>query len=256
VDGIVTLAGKVALVTGAGNGVGRGVAGALARAGAHVVVTSPGENGRETVELIVGRGGAASWSRCDVTDGDEVRSVLDRAATVHGRLDVVVHNATSRHSSEWHRLETVAPELLDDHVAVSLRGAYHCGVAGWPHLRGRGGRFVLFTSPAGMEGSTTKPLYGVVKAAIRGLAKSLAREWGPDGITVNCISPLAMTPAMVSAYAADPELQRRHERIVPLGYLGDPEDDIGPAVVVLAGSGGRYVTGQTLVVDGGRFTVL
>jgi NAD(P)-dependent dehydrogenase (short-subunit alcohol dehydrogenase family) len=252
----MTLDGKVALVTGAGNGVGRGVAAALARAGAHVVVSSPGDNGRETVALIVGRGGSAAWSRCDVTDGDEVRSVVDRAAAVHGRLDVVVHNATSRHSSEWHRLEEVAPELFDDHVAVSLRGAYHCAVAGWPHLRGRGGRFVLFTSPAGMEGSVTKPLYGVVKSAIRGLTKSLAREWGPDGINVNCISPLAMTPAMVTAYAADPELQRRHERMVPLGYLGDPEEDIGPAVVFLAGPGARYVTGQTLVVDGGRFTVL
>jgi 3-oxoacyl-[acyl-carrier protein] reductase len=256
VDGLVTLDGKVALVTGAGDGVGRGVAAALARAGAHVVDTSLGDNGRETVELIVAGGGAASWSRGDVTDGAAVRSAIDRAVRDHGRLDVLVHNATSRRSSEWHRLEEVSPELLDDHVGVSLRGAYHCAVAGWPHLRRRGGRFVLFTSPAGMEGSVTKPLYGVVKAGIRGLTKSLAREWGPDGITVNCISPLAMTPAMVTAYAADPELQRKHERIVPLGYLGDPEADVGPAVVFLAGAGGRYVTGQTLVVDGGRFTVL
>ena len=250
------LDGKVALVTGAGGGVGRGVALALARAGAHVAVTSPRDNGSGTVELIVERGGSASWWRCDVTDGAEVRAVVDRVAAEHGGLDVLVHNATSRHSSEWHRLEDVGPELLDDHVAVSLRGAYHCAVAGLPHLRRARGRFVLFTSPAGMEGSVTKPLYGVVKAGIRGLTKSLAREWGPDGITVNCISPLAMSPAMGTAYAEDPELRKKHERIVPLGYLGDPEDDIGPAVVFLAGPGGRYVTGQTLVVDGGRFTVL
>jgi 3-oxoacyl-[acyl-carrier protein] reductase len=250
------LDGRVVLVTGAGDGVGRGVAAALARAGAHVVVTSPRDNGLATVDLIVGRGGSASWSRCDVTDGAEVRAVVDGVVAEHGALDVLVHNATSRHSSEWHRLEDASPELLDDHVAVSLRGAYHCAVAGLPHLRRARGRLVLFTSPAGMEGSVTKPLYGVVKAGIRGLTKSLAREWGPDGITVNCISPLATSPAMVTAYAADPALRTKHERIVPLGHLGDPEDDIGPAVVFLAGPSGRYVTGQTLVVDGGRFTVL
>jgi 3-oxoacyl-[acyl-carrier protein] reductase len=250
------LDGKVVLVTGAGNGVGRGVALAAALAGAHVVVSSPRENGRETVDLITGRGGSASWWRCDVTALDEVRAVVDRAAADHGSLDLLVHNATSRHSSELHRLEEASPELLDDHVAVSLRGAYHCAVAGLPHLRRSRGTYLLFTSPAGMEGSVTKPLYGVVKSGLRGLTKSLAREWGPDGITVNCISPLAMSPAMVDAAEEDPDLRPRLERIVPLGYVGDPEQDIGPAAVFLGGPGGRYITGQTLVVDGGRFTVL
>jgi 3-oxoacyl-[acyl-carrier protein] reductase len=141
-------------------------------------------------------------------------------------------------------------------VAVSLRGAYHCAVAGLPHLRRARGRFLVFTSPAGMEGSVTKPLYGLAKGGLRGLVKSLAREWGPLGVNVNAISPLAVSPAFAEALETDPGLRPKMEQMVPLGRVGDPEHDIGPAVVFLAGPGARYVTGQTLVVDGGRFTVM
>ena len=100
------------------------------------------------------------------------------------------------------------------------------------------------------------PVYSMVKGALRGFAKSLAREWAPLGVTVNAISPLAETPAMTSAYEKDPTLQPRLERVVPMGHLGDPETEIGPAVVFLAGDGAGYITGQTLAVDGGRFMTL
>jgi NAD(P)-dependent dehydrogenase (short-subunit alcohol dehydrogenase family) len=109
------------------------------------------------------------------------------------------------------------------------------------------------TSPAGIEGSVMLPVYSMVKGALRGFAKSLAREWAPFSVTVNAISPLAETPAMTSAYEKDPTLQARLERVVPMGHLGDPETEIGPAVVFLAGDGAGYITGQTLAVDGGRF---
>ena len=246
------LAGRGVVVTGAGRGVGRGIALACADAGADVVVAAPRDNGADTVADIVARGGSATWVRCDVTRPTEVAAAVATAAGRAG-LHAMVHNATSSRSSEPTRLEDVDPDLWDDHAAVSLRGAFHAAQASLPELRRHRGRLILMTSPAGMEGSTMLPVYAIVKAGLRGFAKSLAREWAPHGVTVAVLSPLAETPAMTAACEQDPGLRDRLARRVPLGRLGDPEHDIGPAVVFLAGDGARYITGQTLAVDGGRF---
>jgi 3-oxoacyl-[acyl-carrier protein] reductase len=249
----MSLDGRSIVITGAGRGVGRGIALACAAERAHVVVASPGENGLATVADIDERGGSATWVRCDVTDRDDVRRAIAAAVEATGGLDAIVHNATSRRSSEPAELERVTRYLWHDHASVSLRGAYYCAVEGFPHLQARRGRLVLMTSPAGMEGSRTLPVYGMVKAALRGMAKSLALEWAPAGVTVAAVSPLAMTPAMENALAEDPELGARLAAAVPMGRLGDPEMDIGPVVAFLVGDGARYITGQTIVVDGGRY---
>lgn len=250
-----SLAGRGVVVTGAGRGVGRGVALACAAAGADVVVAAPGDNGADTVATIHARGGSAVWVRCDVTRLADVATAVE-AAMGRAGLHAMVHNATSRRSSEPARLEDVDAAVWEDHVAVSLRGAYHAARAALPALRRDGGRLIVMTSPAGMEGSTLLPVYGIVKAALRGFAKSLAREWAPLGVTVAVVSPLAETPAMVAAADADPGLRARLAARVPLGRLGDPEQDIGPAVAFLASEDAHYVTGQTLAVDGGRFLLL
>jgi NAD(P)-dependent dehydrogenase (short-subunit alcohol dehydrogenase family) len=250
------LAGRSIVVTGAGRGLGQGVALACAAAGADIVVASPGENGAETVAEIQARGGSATWVRCDATAVTDLEAAVAAAVERNGGLDVVIHNATSRRSSEPVRLEDVDDGLWHEHTSVSLRGAYHCAETALPRLRERRGRFILMTSSAGIEGSAMLPVYATVKGALRGFAKSLAREWAPFGVTVNAVSPLAQTPAMTSAYEKDPTLQARLERVVPMGHLGDPETEIGPAVVFLAGEGAGYITGQTLAVDGGRFTTL
>jgi 3-oxoacyl-[acyl-carrier protein] reductase len=249
----VKLAGRSVVITGAGRGVGRGIALACAAEGAYVVVASPGENGIATVAEIDERGESATWVQCDVTVRADVRRAIDAAVRATGGLDAVVHNATSRRSSEPVQLEDVDDQLWHDHASVSLRGSYYCAVEAYPHLVARQGRLVLMTSPAGMEGSRTLPVYGIVKAAIRGLAKSLAREWAPHGVTVATVSPLAMTPAMENAFAEDPQLEARLAEAVPMRRLGDPEADIGPVVAFLVGDGARYITGQTIVVDGGRY---
>jgi len=251
-----SLGGRSILVTGAGRGLGRGVALACAAAGADLVVASPRENGAETVDEIEARGGSAAWVRCDATVATDVEAAVAAGVGRNGGLDVVIHNATSRRSSEPVRLEDVDDALWHDHASVSLRGAYHCARAALPELRARRGRLIVMTSPAGMEGSAMLPVYSVVKGALRGFAKSLAREWAPFGVTVNAISPLAETPAMTSAYEKDPTLEARLARAVPMGHLGDPETEIAPAVVFLAGDGAGYITGQTLAVDGGRFMAL
>ncbi len=250
------LAGRSVLVTGAGDGIGRGAALACAAAGAFVVVAARGDNGAETVAQIEGRGGSASWSRCDVTDAREVEAAVGVAVDQGGGLDVMVHNATSNRSSEPERLEEVGTDEWQAHASVSLTGAYLCARAGLPALRAGRGRFLAMTSASGMEGSATFPVYATVKAALRGFAKSLAREWAPFGVTVNVLSPLARTPAMDNAIREDPDLEARLAQRVPLGRMGNAEADIGPAIVFLAGDGGSYITGQTLVVDGGRFMTL
>lgn len=250
------LAGRTVLITGAGDGVGRGIALACGVVGAHVVVMARRDNGAETVAAIEERGGVGQWVRGDVTVAADVEAAVAAAVADGGRLDAMIHNATSRRSSEPARLEDVDAEQWDDHAAVSLRGAYHCAQAALPALRERRGTLILMTSPAGMEGSATLPLYGVVKGGLRGFAKSLAREWAPLGVNVNLVSPLAQTPAMVNAIREDPALADRLAARVPMGRLGDAETDIGSVVVFLAGAGAGYVTGQTLPVDGGRFMTL
>jgi 3-oxoacyl-[acyl-carrier protein] reductase len=248
-----SLLGHTIVVTGAGGGVGRGIALACAQEGARVVVAARGETGAETVALIEAEGGRADWVRCDVTRRSDVDGMVDAALALDGALDAVVHNATSRRSSEPVRVDDVTDELWEEHASVSLRAAYYCATAALPHLAARRGRFVLMTSPAGMEGSPTLPVYGIVKGALRGFAKSLAREWGPLGVTVNLVSPLASSPALEQAMIEDPALQARLAARIPLGRVGDPVADIGPVVAFLLGDGARYITGQTVVVDGGRF---
>jgi 3-oxoacyl-[acyl-carrier protein] reductase len=251
-----SLDGRVVLVTGGGAGIGRALCLACADAGADVVVAGPGDNAIETAALVAGRGGRSVFVRTDVTVAGDVDAAVATAAERFGGLDAVVHNATSRLSSAVGTIDEIDCAAWSDHVAVSLRGAYHCARSGLPYLRARRGRFIVMTSPAGIEGSVALPAYAAVKGALRGMVKSLAVEWGPLGVNVVAVSPLAHTPALDRAYVENPTLEARLRQVVPAGRIGDSESDIAPVVVFLLGDGARYISGQTIVVDGGRFTGL
>jgi 3-oxoacyl-[acyl-carrier protein] reductase len=255
-DVSVDLTGKVLLVTGGGAGIGRAICLYCAQAGASIVVAGPGENAEQTAALVRNAGGTAISVQADVTSADQMRAAVAVATGQFGGLDAMVHNATSRLSSHVGTIDAMTDEVWNDHVSVSITGAYNCARAALPALRERGGRLVLMTSPAAMEGSTLLPAYSAVKGAIRGFTKSLAIEWGPLGVTVAAVSPLAMSPAMENAYREDPHLEPRLRQLVPLGRVGEPTLDIAPVIAFLASSGSRYVTGQTIIVDGGRFTTL
>jgi NAD(P)-dependent dehydrogenase (short-subunit alcohol dehydrogenase family) len=253
-----SLEGRVAFVTGAGQGVGRGIALALAAEGAAVVVAARrAETGEPVAEEIRGRGGQGLCVETDVARRGDVDAAVSRTVAEFGGLDVMVHNAITGRSSEPHRVESADEDLWEALSGTVVWASLFCAQAALPHLRGTGrGRLILVSSPAGVEGSAGLPLYAAVKGAQRAMAKSLAREWGPSGITVNCLAPVAVTPALENAFASNPELRSRIEARTPVGRLGDPERDIGSVAAFLAADASSYVTGQTIVCDGGSFTGL
>lgn len=244
---------RTAIVTGAGQGVGEGIARSLAAAGAAVVIAARrADNGEPAAAAIREAGGRAAFVRCDVTDRADVDAAVDAAVATFGSLDVMVHNAVSPPGPP-RPIQAIDDETIAAQIATSTTAAFHCAQASFPHLRRDWGTFVLLTSPAGMEGSGNLPLYATVKGAQRGLLKSLAREWGPHGVRVNAIAPVAWTPAMDTATEANPTLEARLRARTPLQRIGDPTDDIGPVAVFLASPLSRHMTGQTLACDGGRY---
>jgi NAD(P)-dependent dehydrogenase (short-subunit alcohol dehydrogenase family) len=245
---------RTVVVTGAGQGVGEGIARACARAGANVVIAARrAETGDPVAAAIRDAGGEAVCVVTDVTDRAAMARCVEATVLRYGALEVMVHNAFQGASP--HRLEDVDMALWERNSRTAVWGSYYSAVLAYPHLRSAGdrGRLLLVTSPSGVEGSVNIPIYSPVKAAQRAMAKSLSREWGPHGITVNCLAPVAASPSLESAFDQNPVLRARVEARTSLRRIGDAEHDIGAVAVFLAGDGGGYVTGQTIVCDGGSF---
>jgi 3-oxoacyl-[acyl-carrier protein] reductase len=256
VDGLSTESrgSKVALVTGGAGGVGRGISEALADAGFDVLVAARDQaRGESTVASITGRGRRCLFVPTDVRLEADVCRAIDAAQERFGGLDAIVHNATSRWSSEVLGPEDASGEVWDDHVGVALDAAFLLAHHGFAPLRDRGGSMLVLTSTTGIEGNATLPLYATVKGGQRGFVKALAREWGPHGVRVNALTPLARTPAMVAAERNDPSLGAKNRSRTVLGWVGDPQLDIGPAAAFLVGPDARYITGQNLFVNGGAY---
>lgn len=249
------LAGRTVLVTGAGGGVGEGIALACATHGANVVIAARRlETGEPVAAEIRSRGGQAVAVRCDVAVADDVAAAIEVAVSTYGGLDTMIHNALAPTGPPT-PIEDVPDSTWRSMIDTAVTASYHCARLAFPQLRDRKGSLILLTSAAGVEGSPYIPAYGLVKAAQRGMAKSLAREWGPLGVRVNCIGPVAMTPAMaVSAKSSPVFTDGLLIGRTPLRRIGHPEPDIGPVAVFLASDLAQYMTGQTLMVDGGGFT--
>jgi len=244
------LDGKVAIVTGAGQGIGRGIALVYARAGAKVAVAEwKPHRLQRTVDEIRAEGGEALAVAADVSKRDEVRAMVDRCAAHFGRIDVLVNNAQS-YAPRTPLLE-VTDEQLDVFIDSGLRGTLWAMQAVHPHLRGRGGRIINFVSAAGMTGEAGLGAYNAAKEAIRALTRTAAREWGADGILVNAIAPAAMSKRGQDYAERDPQAFAQAMASRPIPRLGDPEQDIAPVALFLASDASRFLTGQTFLADGG-----
>jgi 3-oxoacyl-[acyl-carrier protein] reductase len=250
------LTGRAVLVTGASEGIGRGIALALAARGANVLVTALELASAEAVAAeIRARGNTASAAACNVTIAADLKGAVAAAIAAYGALDAIVHNANSAYGGKPIPIEAVGETDWDDQVAVALRAVRHVAVAGFAELKRRQGSLVILTSSSGVEATAGIPVYSTVKAAQRALAKSLAREWGPHGVRVNALAPSAVTPAVGRYLEAEPHMRDWMLARASLRRLGDAESDIGGAVAFLIGADSAFVTGQTLFVSGGSLMV-
>ena len=252
------LEGRVALVTGAGSGIGRGIALALAAAGANVAVTGRRiSTCEETLRLIDDEHGNAIAIEMDVSNQEAVQDAVTHAVSQWGRLDIVVQNANSNDSAHPIALENVTEDDWYRQAGIAWDGTLYCAQAALPHLKANGcGRYIVLGSAFGLHGAGMNPIYAALKAGDRGLVKSLAREWGPHGITVNAIAPAALTEPAEIFFQQNPAVRDQFVAMFPLGRMGSPRDDVASVIVALSSDLMGYVTGQYLPVDGGLYTAL
>ncbi len=243
------LDGKVAVVTGASRGIGRGLAVRVAAAGANVAVAARSlDDAREVVAEIAGGGGVAMPVALDVTEVASIRAAFDDVRDHFGSVDVLVNNAGLGAN---HHAEDVTESDWDGMMAVNLRGLFFCcQAAGRIMLEQGAGRIINMSSQAGVVGIRDHAVYSASKGGVNLLTKVLALEWSARGISVNAVAPTFIyTPGTAERLDQPGYLRRVLERI-PIGRVGTI-DDVAAAVVYLASPAGGMVTGHILVVDGG-----
>jgi NAD(P)-dependent dehydrogenase (short-subunit alcohol dehydrogenase family) len=245
-----SLQGRTALITGGSSGVGRGIALAMADKGAAIAVAGRTmERCERVVAEIEGRGAKAIAIQCDVNDPDDVIRTVDTATTALGRLDCLVHSAQSFNYGPIRRL---APEDFDESWRTGPLAAVRLMQAAFPALRESKGLIVNVASGAGMTAPPAMAAYAMAKEAMRALTRVAAVEWGRHGIRALVLCPFTETDGM-STFEAEMGLSRSTDLLpdVPLGRIGDPETDVGRVVAFLASDDANYLTGSTLMVDGG-----
>lgn len=246
-----TLAGRIALVTGSGSGIGAGIARGIAAHGASVIVTGRTELSlRETVRSIE-EGGARAWAyTVDVSDAAQCMELAARIASEVGDISLLVNNAgvIEYASMDDPQIDAVWQRLID----TNLSGPFNMARAFLPQLKATRGSIVNVGSIAGIVSTSNTVGYSASKGGVHMLTIALARELGKDGIRVNTIAPGAINTGM-SPSSTDESRHAALMRRVPLGRIGQPEDLVGP-VVFLASPMSAYVTGATLLVDGGYLT--
>jgi NAD(P)-dependent dehydrogenase (short-subunit alcohol dehydrogenase family) len=246
------LQGRVAIVTGGGQGVGQGIAFALARHGMDIVLTGrTTEKIRASAQQVETLGVRALAIGGSVNDPETAGRTASEAIKAFGRIDVLVNNAHS--FTPAMALDQMPLENMKINVESGLYGTFHCMQAVFPYMKDRGGSIINLGSYNGLESPVGYGAYSPTKEAIRALSRTAAREWGRHKIRVNVINPAALSPTAVQYLDKHPEHLEVVKARVALGYLGDPERDIGGVAVFLASEESQYVTGQTINADGGQW---
>jgi NAD(P)-dependent dehydrogenase (short-subunit alcohol dehydrogenase family) len=253
------LEGKVAVVTGAGRGIGRGIALRLAKEGAHVVVASRTEGTvNQVVDEIKATSKSALGITVDVGSPDQVIAMVDQTVKAFGTVDVLVNVAQSWGTPASRSMsppktpfEDISEEEWDYTFQTGFKGTLYGMKAVLPFMKNqRRGRIINFGSPVALSGRPLMAAYNMTKEAIRSLTLTAAHELGPYAITVNCILPAILTEALADN-RKDPSQLEAFMKTLPMGHLGDPEHDAGGLTAFLASDDAAYLTGGTIILDGG-----
>jgi NAD(P)-dependent dehydrogenase (short-subunit alcohol dehydrogenase family) len=246
------LGGKVAIVTGAGSGIGLATANLFAKEGAKVVVADIESSlGRETVEEISKNGGTAIQVKVDVSKADEVKAMVKTCIANFGKLDVLLNNAgiEGPGGALWKMKEDDWNRVMD----VNLKSVFLGCRYAIPHMKRTKGSIINTASELGLVGSTSRPAYSASKGGIIALTRSLALQCAPYGIRVNCICPGATETPLLTRFVGEKQRERKLRKLsreIPLHRLGKPID-IAYAALYLASDESSFVTGSVLVIDGG-----
>ncbi len=244
------LTGKVAVVTGSSKGIGRAIAERLAEHGARVVVSSRKEDACETVAAgIRARGGQAMVIPCHIARKEALQALVDRTTAAWGGIDILVCNAAV--NPYLGPAAGASDEVYERIMGANVRSNFWLCNMVLPQMAARGGgSVIIISSIGGLRGSAQLGLYAISKAADMQLARNICVEWGPKNIRANAIAPGLVRTDFARALWEDPVLYRKRTKDTPLQRIGEP-DEIAGAAVFLASKAGSFMTGQTLVIDGG-----
>ena len=242
------LDGKIVLVTGAGQGIGRAIARGMAREGASVVVADLNEANASAVKKEIAAIGVKSLAvHADISNEESVQAMVEKSLHELRRLDILVNNAGIFPTSP---VEEMKEEEWDQVIGTNLVGTFLCSKTVVPHLLAqRSGRIISLTSGRAFHGAKNGAHYAASKAGIIGFSKSLALELAPHGITVNVICPGITDTAQPRGHQTEAQIYAQGQRI-PLGRIGQPEDLVGPAIFLASDAAG-FITGQTIFANGG-----
>jgi len=244
------LSGKVAIVTGSSRGIGRAIAEAIAEAGGRVVISARNpEPCEEVAAAIRAKGGEAIAQTARISDKAQLENLVAKTREAWGRVDILVCNAAI--NPHYGSLEKLTDEVFERMMINNVLSNLWLSRMVAPEMRERrGGSIIYIISVAAVRATTVLGMYGVTKAADYALCRNLAAEWGPDNVRVNCIAPGLVKTEFARVLYEDPQRRAAREAATPLRRLGEPEDIAGVAVM-LASRAGAFITGQTIVVDGG-----
>lgn len=237
---------KSVIVTGGASGIGGAITRTFVQRGASVVVV---DLAREAGEALAAElGDTVVFLQGDVSDPAVAERAVGAAVERFGGVHGLVNNA---HASRQAPFLELTEQMWDLSFSTGLRATINFMRAAYPELKKTTGSVVNFGSGAGLDGQPTQAAYAAAKEAIRGLSRVVSNEWAPDGIRVNVVCPMAMTEGVQAWSQAFPELYQSTLAKIPLGRFGDPGTDVAPAVAFLVSDDSSYITGQTLMVDGG-----
>ena len=247
------LADKVAIITGGAGGIGIGIATAFVKEGAKVAIIDMNrEMGEAALVKLKEYTEDVVFVQADLSQHDKLPALVEDVVKQLGTIDILVNNA---HASRQNPFELTTKEDMDLSFNTGFYPTFYLMQAVFTNMKENGGKIINFASGAGINGDPTQVSYAAAKEAIRGITRVAANEWGKYGININLISPIAKTPG-VEQWASDhPDYYKAMLDKIPLGRLGDPEEDIGRVAVFLASEDSNYISGQTIMVDGGSTKV-